>query len=252
MRSNELAALAGVSVRTLRHYHQIGLLEEPERSVNRYRRYTVHHLATLLRIARFTELGIPLSEVQRVIDDPVASRRLLAGIDAQAAAEIARLEHRRRRIAELGDGGATPDVPESLVPYAFLLARQRSTADRESRYEREQLALLAHLSDDPSLPWLVTASARLAQSSDRYLALVDRFAGLPATAGPAETEPLAVEMSALLAAAIDLDAVPELSRRGTELLVAHQRSHLNEAQHLVVDRLTEHLRASLPEPDAQR
>ena len=44
MRSGELAALAGVTVRTLRHYHQIGLLPEPERGGNGYRDYDVHDL----------------------------------------------------------------------------------------------------------------------------------------------------------------------------------------------------------------
>ena len=43
MRSKEIAALAGVSIRTLRHYHQIGLLPEPPRQNNGYRAYSVPH-----------------------------------------------------------------------------------------------------------------------------------------------------------------------------------------------------------------
>lgn len=39
MRSNELAKLAGVTVRTLRHYHAIGLMAEPSRAENGYREY---------------------------------------------------------------------------------------------------------------------------------------------------------------------------------------------------------------------
>lgn len=39
MRSGELAELAGVSVRTLRHYHRIGLLPEPPRTSAGYRTY---------------------------------------------------------------------------------------------------------------------------------------------------------------------------------------------------------------------
>nr|WP_241429324.1 MerR family transcriptional regulator [Agrococcus sp. ARC_14] len=234
MRSNELAALAGVSIRTLRHYHQIGLLEEPERSVNRYRKYTVHHLAKVLRIGKFTELGIPLSEVQRVIDDPVAAAELLEGIDAQAAVEIDRLARRRQRIAALSSGGALPDTPDALIPFASLFVRHAST--RESRYESEQLALVAHLSGDPSLPWLVAGSAKLAAASQRYLPLVERFARIAPDAGPTETASLVDEMVEVLASAIDVAAIPALSRQATELLLAHQRAHLNDAQHSIMER----------------
>ncbi|MEV4016841.1 MerR family DNA-binding transcriptional regulator [Nonomuraea angiospora] len=40
MLSSELAELAGVTVRTLRHYHQIGLLPEPRRASGGYRNTT--------------------------------------------------------------------------------------------------------------------------------------------------------------------------------------------------------------------
>ncbi|HJF65313.1 MAG TPA: MerR family DNA-binding transcriptional regulator [Slackia equolifaciens] len=39
MRSKEVAEFAGVTVRTLRHYHQLGILPEPPRSANGYREY---------------------------------------------------------------------------------------------------------------------------------------------------------------------------------------------------------------------
>lgn len=239
-----------MSVRTLRHYHQIGLLEEPERSVNRYRKYTVHHLAKLLRITKFTDLGIPLSEVHRVIDDPEATNELLATIDAQAAVEIDQLQHRRRRIAELGGEGATPDLPESLLPYASMLLRHGSASPSQRQYEREQLALVTHLSDDPNLPWLVAATARLAASNERYLAVVDRFVAIGPDAGPSETDPVVDEMVALLSNAVDVAQAPPFSRQGTALLLAHQRSHLNAAQHRIIDRIAEVLEAQGTEPTA--
>ena len=52
MKSSEIAKLAGVSVRTLRHYHAIGLLPEPPRGENGYRDYSAGDLARLLRIKR--------------------------------------------------------------------------------------------------------------------------------------------------------------------------------------------------------
>jgi len=41
MRIGELAAIAGVTTRTVRHYHRIGLLPEPERQSNGYREYSL-------------------------------------------------------------------------------------------------------------------------------------------------------------------------------------------------------------------
>lgn len=50
MKSSELARMAGVSVRTLRHYHAIGLLPEPPRGENGYRDYEPTHLLRLLSL----------------------------------------------------------------------------------------------------------------------------------------------------------------------------------------------------------
>ena len=49
MRSNDVAKLAGVTVRTLRHYHQLGLLSEPPRRANGYRDYSPADVARVLR-----------------------------------------------------------------------------------------------------------------------------------------------------------------------------------------------------------
>lgn len=111
MRTSELAALAGVTIRTLRHYHQIGLIEEPGRSPNDYREYDVRHLARLLRIIRLTELGVPLAELPEVLDDPDAAADLLDRLDEEAAAGIRRLTSRRAVIAVLRQHGAMPDLP---------------------------------------------------------------------------------------------------------------------------------------------
>lgn len=50
--TRELAEMAGTTVKSVRLYHQRGLLEEPERSPNGYKKYEVRHLVDLLRIRR--------------------------------------------------------------------------------------------------------------------------------------------------------------------------------------------------------
>ncbi|MFC4562169.1 MerR family transcriptional regulator [Nocardiopsis mangrovi] len=143
MLSGELAELAGVTVRTLRHYHQIGLLPEPQRSAGGYRHYDVGHLVRLLRITRMTALGVPLSALPAVLDDPAAAEELLDELDRRAAADIERLTARRAIIADLRRSGAPPDLPPELS-----LLRSAPAADMPAdmaRYEHEQLILLGHL-----------------------------------------------------------------------------------------------------------
>ncbi|SDD55056.1 DNA-binding transcriptional regulator, MerR family [Auraticoccus monumenti] len=235
MHSNELAELAGVTVRTLRHYHQIGLLEEPERSANGYRRYTVRHLATVLRIVSFTDLGVPLAEVRRVLDDAGATTELLDGIDQQTAAEIERLTARRRTIAALRDGGATPDLPTALVPHVPLLRLLEQAWGASGVHEREQLALMKHFSGDAAMPWLVTALERLSVSAEHHATLLRAFAELEDDAPPTETLPLARAMVELLDSAVTLGDVPDLGREGTRMLLAHQDSSHNDAQRRVME-----------------
>lgn len=74
MKSNELAKLAGVTVRTLRHYHAIGLLDEPPRQANGYRDYRPENLLRVLRIRQLASLGFPLDQVAGMLDELDAER----------------------------------------------------------------------------------------------------------------------------------------------------------------------------------
>lgn len=143
MLSSELAELAGVTIRTLRHYHQIGLLPEPPRSTGGYRRYDVGHLVRLLRITRMTALGLPLSALPAVLDDQAAAEELLDELDRRAAADIERLTARRAAIAALRSSGAPPDLPPELSPWHSAPAA--GVPDDMARYEHEQLLLAGHL-----------------------------------------------------------------------------------------------------------
>lgn len=229
MHSNELARLAGVTVRTLRHYHQIGLLEEPDRSANGYRDYTVKHLAAVLRISSFANLGIPLSEVLRVLDDSAAATELLDQIDLQTAREIERLGARRQLIAELRASGAAPDLPNALYRHAELLRSHANSTPEKERYERELIALATHFSHDKGMSWLVTTLENLAGTGGRYIDLVNQFDSLPPDASD-EQQPLIDEMVELLQEAIPLDEIPLLGTEATILLLEHQEGHYNSSQ----------------------
>ncbi|GGP76976.1 MerR family transcriptional regulator [Streptomyces abikoensis] len=67
----QVAALAGVTVRTLHHYDEIGLLPSG-RSHAGHRQYEDADLDRLQQILFYRELGFPLEEVAALLDDPDA------------------------------------------------------------------------------------------------------------------------------------------------------------------------------------
>lgn len=66
----QLAALSGVSVRTLHHYDQIGLLSPNQRSQSGYRLYTREDVARLQQILFYRELGMALEDLRAILDAP--------------------------------------------------------------------------------------------------------------------------------------------------------------------------------------
>ena len=66
----QVANLAGISVRTLHHYHQIGLLVPSGYSRAGYRRYSAEDLERLQRVLFYRELGFPLEQIVTLLDDP--------------------------------------------------------------------------------------------------------------------------------------------------------------------------------------
>jgi MerR family transcriptional regulator, thiopeptide resistance regulator len=65
-----VARLSGVSVRTLHHYHRIGLLSPAGRNAAGYRMYSLADLKRLQQILFYRALGFPLGEIGRILADP--------------------------------------------------------------------------------------------------------------------------------------------------------------------------------------
>lgn len=66
----QVAELSGVSVRTLHHYDQLGLLSPSARSQAGYRLYSDGDLLRLQQILVNRELGLSLEEIRKLLDDP--------------------------------------------------------------------------------------------------------------------------------------------------------------------------------------
>ena len=102
MQIGEVAERTGLSLRTLRHYDEIGLLRPSERSEGGFRLYSEGDVTRLLVIRRMKPLGFTLDEMSEVM-------RLLEGLGdsdeapgAERLAEldqvIARAEERRETL----------------------------------------------------------------------------------------------------------------------------------------------------------
>jgi DNA-binding transcriptional MerR regulator len=131
----QLASYAGVTIRAVRHYHQIGLLPEPERDASGYRTYDAAAVVRLIRIRTLAEAGVPLARVRELLDaDPETFAAATTEIDRQLRAQIRALQEHRRRIAQLGTGDSLA-VPEEVVDY---LDRLRATGAREAIIEGER------------------------------------------------------------------------------------------------------------------
>jgi DNA-binding transcriptional MerR regulator len=74
-RVSQVARLARVSVRTLHHYDEIGLLVPSSRTPSGYRLYTDADLRRLHQILLFRELGFTLESIGQALDDPAFDRR---------------------------------------------------------------------------------------------------------------------------------------------------------------------------------
>ena len=66
----QLARLAGITPRTLRHYDAIGLLKPTRVGENGYRYYGSEALLRLQSILLYRELDMPLEDIRRVLDNP--------------------------------------------------------------------------------------------------------------------------------------------------------------------------------------
>jgi DNA-binding transcriptional MerR regulator len=67
-RAGEFAELAGVTVRTLHHYDELGLLTPSAHSEAGYRLYTMEDLARLSQIQALRFIGMPLKDMRQILD----------------------------------------------------------------------------------------------------------------------------------------------------------------------------------------
>ena len=149
----QLAAHAGVTVRTVRHYHAKGLLAEPERDASGYRRYDAKAVVELIRIRTLAEAGVPLTRVKELLDaDEEEFAAAVAEIDKRLRAEIREQQGRRERINRLAAGDSLALPPET-VAYLDRL-REIGLPEPMIQAERDAWILVAAHSPERMPRWM--------------------------------------------------------------------------------------------------
>jgi DNA-binding transcriptional MerR regulator len=129
-------------VRAVRHYHQIGLLPEPERDASGYRRYGARAVVSLIKIRTLANAGVPLSAIGQMLEaDAPAFAEAVQRIDSHLREEIERLETSRKQIAQLAAGDSLA-LPPEVISYLDRL-REIGASERMVEGERDGWILVA-------------------------------------------------------------------------------------------------------------
>lgn len=199
LRIGELARRSGVTVRTLRHYDQIGLLRPGERTDGDHRLYSGREVRTLHQIQTLRTLGLSLDQIRGALHDPAHDPA------AVLAAHIRLLEERLERegallerLRRLDPRGATwadllevirmNEKVEKMLDTARQVGEQPRFDDEQMRYleERRQIVGEARIGEvEAEWPRLMAEVLREIEagtpaSDPRVLDLAWRWQGLVA------------------------------------------------------------------------
>ena len=213
MRTAELAALAGVTIRTIRYYHQAGALPEPRRLSNGYRDYDAEHVVAVLRIRQLTASGLSLAHAAEVAADSVSAstEEALDEVDRALEAQIIALTEQRQRLARARSGrhvglsrlAAAVSLKPTDIPGAVLFAHLYD--------DHPDVEHLADALWDPEL------RSALSQFQDRFDAIDDHTSE---------------------------EELDELAARATEIFAEHQIDlppPTSEQQHLMLGLIERYL-----------
>jgi len=156
-RIGELAVATGLTVRTLHHYDEIGLLVPSERTQAGYRLYGGDDVRRLYEIRALRDLGLPLQEIPAVLDgDPRAVlKRHLRRVEEDLD-RTRRLQSLLRGILERVDHASGLDYMEAIQAMTMLdkyytpeqldqleQRRKELGTDAEQQYQRDWDELIA-------------------------------------------------------------------------------------------------------------
>lgn len=193
LKVGELARRTGLTVRTLHHWDELGLLQPGDRTDAGHRLYGEEQIIRLQHIVTLRTLGFALEEVGRVLEDPEWDlERALARQLEVLEDELARIESTHARLQR-----AYAIVREAKpVEVTVFLDAIKETIDMEKYYTQEQLDQLARRREDIGEDGMARAQQDWA---DLYEALGEHMRAGTAPDDPA-LDPLASTYTRLIEA----------------------------------------------------
>lgn len=237
----DLARLAGTTVRAVRHYHAIGLLDEPPRDKSGYRRYGSAALIRVLRIRRMREIGLPLDRIGELLGGPVtAMHAALDELDAELAEQAEQIAARRTALARLRAAGTDPELPGRL---GALQAKAIAEGVPERALAVDKEFLLMDLALHPErADELIAEYERNAEAAYAQPGFAQLFARFDALADhepdPAELDAVAREIIATIRDA-ELDQGRGDTSLRAERLIADWATSLPPTQRKLMERVVE-------------
>jgi DNA-binding transcriptional MerR regulator len=192
----ETARLSKVSVRTLHHYDEIGLLSPSARTEAGYRLYEEADLERLHQILLFRELGFPLADIRRIMLDPTfdraealraqrsllaekarRTREMLAAVDAAlASAERGATMTDQKRADMFGslfDGFDPADYEDEVQKRWGETDAYRQSAERTKRYTEADWAKIRVEMDENTAAFMALMDAGVPADSPEATALAE-------------------------------------------------------------------------------
>ncbi|MFD1930926.1 MerR family transcriptional regulator, partial [Nonomuraea mangrovi] len=159
-----------VTIKAIRHYHERGLLAEPDRDSSGYRRYTAEHAIKLVKIRTLANAGLPLARIKDLLDaDPDTLTAAIAEVDHDLQDRIAQLRRVRDQLAQLRGGDrlfVSPEVADHLEDL-----RQLGVSERQIHLERDGWILMQTASPEDADLWIAEKRELLTNPEFRALYL---------------------------------------------------------------------------------
>ncbi|MGL4772217.1 MAG: MerR family transcriptional regulator [Clostridium sp.] len=132
----EVAELVGISVRTLHHYDEIGLLEPEKTSPAGYRLYTDKNLEKLQQILFFKELDFSLKEIKEILENPKYNRKI--ALEGQRELLIEKKKRLERIIMAVDESlGSIEGGVKMGKKEMFKSFDMKEINDTKKKYEKE-------------------------------------------------------------------------------------------------------------------
>jgi MerR family transcriptional regulator, thiopeptide resistance regulator len=188
----QVAERSGVTVRTLHHYDEIGLLRPSRRSASGYRLYTDADLVRLQHVVVYRRLGFALEEVAVLLDDPgadvaahlrrqraaVTSRldeltELVTAIDRALEAEVSGIRLTREEQRELFGEGFKEEYQQEAQERWGDTEAWRQSQQRTSRYTKADWQAMKAEADGINAGFVAALQAGEPADGERATALAE-------------------------------------------------------------------------------